>query len=147
MFTKASSSVVSFLISREIEPNMSINNKPPPRNKLPPKLISNPSTLSVWQEYTLSLVKVSLFFQNINTCLIKLYWFSFIQDKGEPLGLVVQGGLCSYENESTPVFVSSIKPKSAAEKSKHLRVIIWTFLLHSNHSVFSFTISTQRKEI
>jgi hypothetical protein len=39
------------------------------------------------------------------------------------LGLVVNGGLGGYENENTPIFVSSIENKSIIDYDKHIRVV------------------------
>lgn len=35
---------------------------------------------------------------------------------------MIDGGLNSYEGESTPIFVSSIESKSSVEKTKFIRV-------------------------
>ncbi|CAF0997545.1 unnamed protein product [Brachionus calyciflorus] len=92
--------VVSMLVSREKAPNLPVllehHNHHHHESK---SKKSHPGVPLIWQEFNLNLAK----------------------EKDEPLGLVVDGGLNSYDNESTPIFVSSLEQKSCIEKSKYIR--------------------------
>lgn len=109
--------MVSFLISRELEANSTLADY---YSKIKTQKLES-TTPSIWQEYQISLVKVSLSFffdEFAHIC----YYKNLSKRKDESLGLEVEGGLGSFDGESTPIFVSSIEPKSSIEKSKYIRV-------------------------
>ncbi len=106
------------MISREIEPNIKIFEKNPIDLKEEKNFVKKPS---IWQEFTLQISKV-------NNLKLVLKTICFIQnhniqkERDESLGINIEGGLASFKNENTPIFVTSIDSKSCIEKIKHIKV-------------------------
>lgn len=85
-------------------------------------LLFGKNLISIWQKYIKILTILKLF-----------VLFLIIKEKDELLGLVIEGGLNSFESDSTPIFVSSIEPKSCIEKTKYIRVLFLQKIYNKNY--------------